>query len=63
MINVTDTIYVRIVLAKSPDNSVIQARQCWATPDANPDNPRRFLLIDDFCAAPVSDPAKGRTFC
>jgi len=53
--NVSDTLYVRLVLAKSPENAVIQARRCWATPFEDPEGPVQFTLIDDFCAAPVED--------
>ena len=55
MKNVSDTLYVRLVLVKSPENAVIQARRCWATPFADPEGPTQFTLIDDFCSAPVAN--------
>ena len=53
MKNVSDTLYVRIVLAKSPEDAVIQARECWATPTDDPEGNTRFTLIQDYCASPV----------
>ena len=49
-INVSDTVYVGIILGESPEGAVIQARQCWATPTENPEDPVRVSLIDNFCS-------------
>ena len=49
-INVSDTVYVGIILGESPEGAVIQARQCWATPTENPEDPVRVSLIDGFCS-------------
>ena len=49
-INVSDTVYVGIILGDSPEGAVIQARQCWATPTENPEDPVRVSLIDGFCS-------------
>ena len=53
-IDVGETLYVRIVLNKSPANSVIQARECWATPTSEI-AVNRFDLITDYCASPVEN--------
>jgi hypothetical protein len=56
--NVSDTLYIRIVLTKSPENAVIQARRCWATPFADPEGDVQFTLIEDFCSYPVANAAQ-----
>lgn len=48
------TLFVRIVLSENPGNSVVQARECWATPTSNIEQ-NRFDLITDYCAAPVEN--------
>jgi len=51
-LDVGGTLFVRIVLSQNPADSVVQARECWATP-TNDINQNRFDLITDYCASPV----------
>ena len=51
-LDVGGTLSVRIVLSENPVDSVVQARECWATPTSNIDQ-NRFDLITDYCASPV----------
>jgi len=56
--NVSDTLYFAILLADKPESATVQARECWATPDANVDNQIRANLINDYCSTPVANPGQ-----
>lgn len=53
-LDVGGTLFVRIVLSENPGDSVVQARECWATPTSDIEQ-NRFDLITDYCASPVEN--------
>lgn len=56
--NVSDTLYFAILLADKPESATVQARECWATPDANVESTIRANLINEYCPTPVSNPGQ-----
>ncbi|XP_078483344.1 alpha-tectorin-like [Ciona intestinalis] len=48
VVRVTDYVYFKAALSAS-DFTVLQARECWATPTSNSSNPTRYPIIESGC--------------
>lgn len=48
-VTVPDHIHLGIMLTEG-DKFILQAKQCWVTPDSDPNNSTQYMILENGCA-------------